>query len=79
MGRSPVLSSELVKQHGCKKAGKIGPHQQDGHHQHIPHRLPALKLHHAGGDEIPILPFLSAPAVDHGVKQNHIKAHQAGR
>ena len=46
-----------------------------GHHQHVPHRLAALKFHHRRGDDVPVLVALS-PAVHHRVEQHQIQADE---
>ena len=62
-------------QHGGIKGGKIGPGNQKRHHQHIPHRLPALEFHHGCGDDV-LVSLSPSPAVHHRVKENHIDAHK---
>ena len=62
-------------QHGSIKAGEVGAGDEQGHHQHVPHRLAALKFHHRGGNDVPVLVTLP-PAVHHRVEQDHVHADQ---
>ena len=62
-------------QHGGVKGGEIGTGDQQRHHQHVPHRLAALELHHGRGDDVPVFMALP-PAVHHRVEQDHVHADQ---
>ena len=64
--------------HGGVEAAEVRPRNQEGHDQHIPHCLTALKAHLTGGDEIFVELLFAVPAVDHRMEQNHIKADQHG-
>ena len=76
VGTAGNTGSRAGEHHRSIEAGEVSTCQQDGHHQHVPHCLPPLKFHHAGGNQVPILFFLAAPSIDHGVEQKNVQADQ---
>ena len=66
-------------QHGRVKRSKVCTRDQQSHHQHIAHRLAALKLHHRSGDDVLIPLFAPAPAMHNRVQQNHIQPGERGQ
>jgi len=67
--------SRIGGEHGRIEGREIGPRNQQGHHQHVPHGLTALEFHHGYSDDIPVF-VAFVPSVHHTVEQDHIDSHQ---
>ena len=79
--RPPVIAHHgACAQHGRVECGEVGAGDQYRDDQHVADGLPSLEFHHAGGDDVVVAaPAAAAPAVDHSMEQNQIKAYHQRR